>query len=246
MLIVNQKSMEELKKELQFLKPQLSFGTAPYEWLNWIHKKSNNDLLANALPLMSKHAISREDIYKIVSNNQIETIACVTAILAWGGMRRDSGITALSTLNSWLPICDEIRNGKLSRTEAYDRFMSIRLNNHMKGMGPAFFTKLIFFLMHSQKNQGYIMDQWTATSVNLLSESCLVKLNKIKTKKSYFEIVNDKNTSQDYENFCKFIEAIASNLKRSPIEVELAMFSEGRGKGGWRNYIVNARSNSLD
>ena len=241
MLKVNQDSIEELKKELQSQKQQPPFGTAPYEWLSWICQKNSIQMLNNALPLMSKSAISREDIYKIVLNNNIETTACVTAILAWGGMRRNSGFTALSTLKYWLPTCDEIRSGKLSRTEAYDKFMSFRLKDQMKGMGPAFFTKLIFFLMHNQKKQGYIMDQWTAASVNLLSQSSLVKTNKIKNKKSYFEIVSDKNTALDYENFCSFVEDIATDLNRNPVDVELAMFSEGRGNGGWRNYIVNSR-----
>lgn len=239
--LINKESLAELKRELSILNEQPPFGTSPSEWLNWVFQKSENNLLKNSLLLMSKNPIRREDIYKMVLNNKIETITCIASILAWGGMRRTSGVTALSTVKSWLPICEEIRGGKLSRTEAYDKLMSIRHNGKMKGMGPAFFTKLIFFVMHGQDNQGYIMDQWTGASVNLLSESKIVKLKQTKNKDSFFETVSDKNTSADYENFCKYIENVAAECKEDPVKVELAMFSQGRGQGTWRNYVVSSR-----
>ncbi len=95
--------------------------------------------------------------------------------------------------------------------------------------------------MHGQKNQGYIMDQWTGASVNLLSESELVKVKKQKKKDTYSETIADKNTGKDYENFCSYVEYLAEKLKQNPVNVELAMFSEGRGKGTWRNYVVASR-----
>ena len=241
MIAVNKVSYDELEKAVNSLKEQPPFGTSPHGWLSWVYENSNNQLLKESLSLMSEKPIHREEIYQMVINRDIETISCVSAILAWGGMRRTSGVTALSTVNQWLPICDEIRNSKLSRTEAYEKLMSIRLKNQMKGMGPAFFTKLIFFLMHGQKNQGYIMDQWTGASVNLLSESELVKLKKTKTKDTYFETVTDNNTAKDYENFCSYVECLADKLKQNPVKVELAMFSEGRGKGIWRKYVIASR-----
>jgi chaperonin GroEL len=38
----------------------------------------------------------------------------------------------------------------------------------IKNCGPAYYTKLLFFLPGSDENRGIIMDQWTARSVNLL------------------------------------------------------------------------------
>jgi hypothetical protein len=241
MINVNKVSYAELEKAIHLLKEQSPFGFAPHEWLSWVYVHSNNQLLKQSLSLMSEKPIHREDIYKMVTNRDIKTISCISTILAWGGMRRNSGVNVFSTVNNWLPVCDEIRNGNLSRTEAYEELMSIRLKKQMKGMGPAFFTKLIFFLMHGQNNQGYIMDQWTGASVNLISESELVKLKKTKTKDTFFETVTDENTSRDYENFCNYVECLADKLKQNPVKVELAMFSEGRGKGTWRNYVVNSR-----
>lgn len=240
---VNKGSYDVLEKAIKLLKDQSPFGSAPREWLTWVYKDSNNQLLKQSLSLVSDKPIRREDIYQMVTSRNIETITCVATILAWGGMQRPNGSSALSTVSYWLPVCDEIRSGKLSRIEGYEKLMSIRIKNQMIGMGPAFFTKLIFFLMHGQKNQGYIMDQWTGASVNLLSESELVKLKKQKNKKknTYSEIVDDKNTAKDYENFCSYVEYLAEKLKQNPVSVELAMFSEGRGKGTWRNYVVASR-----
>jgi hypothetical protein len=238
---VNKVSYDEFEKAINLLNDQSPFGFAPREWLTWVYKHSNNQLLKQSLSLLSDKPIRREDIYQMVTSRDIETISCVAAILAWGGMRRPSGKTALSTVSDWLPVCDEIRSGKLSRIEAYEKLMSIRIKKQMKGMGPAFFTKLIFFLMHGQKNQGYIMDQWTGASVNLLSESELVKLKKTKKKDTYSETVADENTAKDYENFCSYVEHLAEKLKQNPVKVELALFSEGWGKGTWRNYVVASR-----
>lgn len=239
---IKEESLNVLKNEISLLQDQPPFGTAPFGWLKWIYEKSNNSLLLESLPLMSKEAVCREDIYKMVLNGRISTISCVTTILAWGGMRRNNAITALEKINFWLPICEEIRNGKLSRGEAYKKLITVRNQKQMGGMGPAFFTKLIFFLMHKQKNQGYIMDQWTGASVNLLTNREIVNLKKIKNQESYYEIVSDKNSEEDYENFCSFIEQIAEKIKENPIKVELAMFSNGgKFKGGWRKFVIKSR-----
>jgi hypothetical protein len=238
---VNEVSYDVFEKAIKLLKDQSPFGSAPREWLAWVYKHSNNQLLKQSLSLLSDKPVRREDIYQMVTSRDIGTISCVATILAWGGMQRQSGVTALSTVSHWLPVCDEIRGGKLSRIEGYEKLMSIRIKKQMKGMGPAFFTKLIFFLMHGQKNQGYIMDQWTGASVNLLSESELVKVKKQKKKDTYFETIADENTGKDYENFCSYVEYLAEKLMQNPVSVELALFSEGRGKGIWRNYVVASR-----
>jgi len=239
---IKEKYLNELKKELSLIHDQPPFGTAPFEWLEWVCKKSNNSMFQKSLSVLSKEAVCREDIYKMVLNNRVDTISCVTTILAWGGMRRNNALTALQRINFWLPICEEIRSGKLSRKEAYKKLITVRNQNQMIGMGPAFFTKLIFFLMHTQKNQGYIMDQWTGASVNLLADNKIFIIKKNKKKETYDESVNDKNSEEDYENFCCFIEQIAEELNENPVKIELAMFSNGgKLKGGWRKFVIGFR-----
>jgi hypothetical protein len=43
----------------------------------------------------------------------------------------------------------------------------------MSGIGPAYYTKLIFFL---GDGEGLIMDQWTSKSINLIHEENVIKL----------------------------------------------------------------------
>ena len=117
----------------------------------------------------------------------------------------------------------------------------------LPGMGPAYFTKLIFFLSSGSKEQGLIMDQWTSASVNLLSGHEIVKTHrsriKLKNGERIFETVSDNNTSENYENYCQYVEHLASptKLNISPDRVEELLFSSGRGKGKWRNHVVKFR-----
>ena len=54
----------------------------------------------------------------------------------------------------------------LCRVGAYKQFHRLVNEKKLTHMGPAYFTKLIYFL--GSKQNGYIMDQWTARSMNLL------------------------------------------------------------------------------
>jgi hypothetical protein len=101
-------------------------------------------------------------------------------------------------------------------------------------MGPAYFTKLIFFL--DPKHDGYIMDKWTATSVNLLWNPWLIKLSA-----EYY--VTDRNTEIEYEKFCQVIERIATELNLSPVIVEERLFSSGGRKSHpWRRHVKDYRA----
>jgi hypothetical protein len=73
------------------------------------------------------------------------------------------------------------------------------------------------------------MDQWVSKSINLLTGQHIVYLTN--------GWVNDKNTSTNYENFCLKIDELANILNCSGFEAEKRIFSIGRGKGAWRNYL---------
>lgn len=97
----------------------------------------------------------------------------VVNILAWGGMSYRHGRKALLCWDNWQPICDGLVSGKLSYTEAYDEFFEAQHSGKMSGIGPAYYTKLIFFL---GDGEGLIMDQWTSKSINLIHEENIIKL----------------------------------------------------------------------
>lgn len=97
----------------------------------------------------------------------------VVNILAWGGMSYRHGRKALQCWDNWQPICDGLVSGKLNYTEAYDAFFEAQHSGKMSGIGPAYYTKLIFFLGNGE---GLIMDQWTSKSINLIHEENVIKL----------------------------------------------------------------------
>lgn len=97
----------------------------------------------------------------------------VVNILAWGGMQYNHGRKALQCWDNWQPICDGLVSGELNYTEAYDAFFEAQHSGKMSGIGPAYYTKLIFFLGNGE---GLIMDQWTSKSINLIHEENVIKL----------------------------------------------------------------------
>jgi hypothetical protein len=110
-------------------------------------------------------------------------------------------------------------------------------------MGPAYFTKLIYFLRASQ--DGYIMDQWTARSINLLRtpDQRLVRMH-IHAKG---QAVSSHNDAHAYEEFCRSLEELSDALfgSRLPVDVDRAerqIFSRGHGRGAWRKYLIEQQA----
>ena len=117
---------------------------------------------------------------------------------------------------------------------AFEVFQNQRSANNLPGIGIGYFTKLICFL--APNLNGYIMDQWVAKSINLLTGEPIVNL----TGNNW---VNDRNDSNTYEIFCQHIDNLAELLNCSGFEAEKQIFSVGRGNGQWRNYLINNYNN---
>lgn len=97
----------------------------------------------------------------------------VVNILAWGEMSYVNGRKALPCWENWKPICQGLLSGELNNIDAYDAFFDAHHSGEMSGIGPAYYTKLIFFLGNGE---GLIMDQWTSKSINLIHEENIIKL----------------------------------------------------------------------
>ena len=113
----------------------------------------------------------------------------------------------------------------------------------MMGVGPAFYTKLIFFFGNQT---GAIMDRWTARSTNLLLNAAVVKLNSNK-------YVVNQNSTQVYSKYLEFISELKTILSiESVSKTEELIFSCSHiqaavinrlGKhhqacSAWRKYVV--------
>jgi hypothetical protein len=211
--------------------PGWSGGTSPLKWV----KSLNYNLGMQNYINFSQKPLSRADIFSLCENKMITDLEISLIIFAWGRMRRSNARFVLDSSTLWLPIVKDIRSGALTRKAAYKKFFDLRKANLIKGMGPAYYTKLIFFLMQKKENSGYIMDQWIARSINLLYEKEVINL--IKTTGSLQ--VADNNDELVYENFCKLLEKIAKESNVKPDLMEEILFSGGgRKKGDWRKYVL--------
>lgn len=195
--------------------------------------------------------ICRDYVRSFVGTNSNSILAKSAAIMAWGGMRPSHRDLAFNeeTRGDWLAVADAIRNGKYDRGGAYDAFRKLREDKSLKGMGPAYFTKLIHFLSPKGRDgepQAYIMDQWAGCSVNVLAGEELVLMDstgswKRKGEQPYQDFsfrVSDANTGENYDDFCSVIDALRLKLSESADQIDRSLKSTGgRNAAKWRTYV---------
>lgn len=201
---------------------------------NWTGSNIFNwwsQVFVGQLTCLPEAAVTRQELKKICRSPQYSDREVFAAVVAWGGMNRKSARSVVECLEDVCGIIGDLRSGKISREESYSRFFELRRARPKRivGMGPAYFTKLIFFC--SQYHNGYIMDQWTSKSINMIFGSRLVNLY----GNGY---VSDRNDTESYVNYCTSVEKLAEIGGWSPEETEIRLFSEGRRKGAWRNYVT--------
>ena len=172
----------------------------------------------------------REELLRDGFFDNYDDLTCSMIIFAWGGMNRNFGKMLLED-KSWLSIVKSIRNKSInSREESFNQFSFLRKKGKLKGMGIAYFTKLICFLNPSLN--GFIMDQWTSKSINLITQEKIIWLNSQ-------GLVTDKNQVEEYSKFCKIVEDLSKIINIQPLDLEENLFSNGgRKKGLWRDYVI--------
>lgn len=202
-------------KSCEYINPQPAVGSPPKSWYDSLNLE-DNFVDSN---LLRDQKLSRNEIFEIDDLN-----LKIISILAWGGMSRKNARYFFSCRDNWELLITEIASKKYNRSESYDRLRVLRNNGFLKGMGPAYFTKLLYFF-----DLGYIMDQWTSKSYNLLAS------NKIEIIDN---TVTNNNDGEVYENYCLFVEDLSKVLNVLPYQIEEMMFSKGRNRGKWRRYVI--------
>lgn len=217
-------------------------GRIPLNWFNLI--KENTKFKNEKNLHLSDKRLSRKMLFTMVGDEKISTLSCCISILSWGGMKTPHGRSLFETDHQWIKVADELRCGNFTRKTAYEKFALLRKENKLPGMGPAYFTKLIFFLL-PKGNRGYIMDQWTSASINLIYSKPIVITSIAKrgtNGNALDETVSDKNSSENYDEFCKKVNEIAKKLGVEPEHAEEIMFSiGGRTPGDWRMHVIAER-----
>lgn len=178
--------------------------------------------------------LSRIALSNICQDANVSTLDLCVIIFAWGGMRVDHGRRILQE-TEWQQVSETLRDGSLDHQDAYSQFHSLTQAKKMKGCGPAYYTKLLMFLPPNGK-RGIIMDQWTARSVNLLTGKEVVRMARNYGPTKTYRVAKENDASV-YQEFCRLVAELAKVLNCSIEETELRLFSEGRGKGRWRNYL---------
>lgn len=220
-------------------------GSNPLAW--W-----NEFSLGSQPPILPDGPVSRDFIINARKRNQLDVLGICVCAAAWGGMRNDHARKFFKAANLWRETAEEIYRGDLTRSEAYAKLRNLQREGTLPGMGPAYYTKLIYFLMPRTpaKPIGYIMDQWSGGSVNLLFGGDIVLMDETYTWKkdrrresinSAFTVSNF-NDEENYENFCLRVEEVAASLKIAPDEAEAFMFSRGgRNPQRWRTCVKKGR-----
>jgi hypothetical protein len=168
-------------------------------------------------------------------------------------MKVGSGRDFWAKMKHWLPLCDEIRSGKHTRRSAYAAFAALRVAGHLPSMGPAYFTKIIFFA--DPKADGYILDQWTARSVHTLTSQSKwpaviidygTKAKAASDPRHLRVRVIDRVTDTDYEDFCLLVEDVGRQIGSTPHATEEMLFSAGgRNPHPWRRHVMTSWAHQL-
>jgi len=226
---------------------QGNFGHNPNNFLNGIINRigviNTSQSLIQIQNTLPNHVLSRNQVFAICNNNEFTLAYKVVCIFAWGNMRQSPSGSDLF-FGNWNKYETEIdqtiqnfQTNVYTRSWAYEKLKRIK----MQGCRPAYYTKLLFFF---GSGNTYIMDQWTAKSIELLWD-----LN------DRIEIVFDNggnyvqanNHSGLYEEFCNRLETLTLtvnnqlNSNYTPTDIEERIFSNGanlgQALGTWRAYV---------
>lgn len=219
-------------------------GKSPHRWAGHIDASLQSLV---GLPMAAPTRASLRALWRSPSN-VVSTEFCVLATVAWGGMKANHGRDFWTAKASWLPLCDDIRSGAHTRRSAFAAFSALRTAGQLPSMGPAYFTKIIFFA--APKADGYILDQWTARSVHILTGQwawpavAIDHGTKLKASSNPIHLrvrVVDRVTSVDYEDFCLLVDNIGFRLGITPERAEEMLFSSGgKSPRPWRGHVMTS------
>ncbi len=209
---------------------QRTVGDTPAQWALGLPKVPMN------LPVTEQ---TRQQVRALCRNKNINELFAYICAMAWGGQNNRFGHKTLAWKHRHLitPKLEALRAGKLNHSKAYNLFSGA---NSVPGLGSAFFTKLIYFFSPAPPNGAtgfYMMDQWTAKSINLLNQKWVVRLARVANASP-----GAGNTSGNYEAFCCEVEHIVTALGLNGAGIGDQVEQRLMSKGGhyphpWRAYV---------
>lgn len=204
--------------------PQGTFGWSPRRWVEY-HGLTEVPL-ANDL---SDERLTRHGVRAICLNRSLDVLHGYICAMAWGlqgiGLTAKHARTAWKHRNTITTRLEVLRGGGLTRSQAFGYFCG---QNAIQGLGPSFFTKLLYFF--SPEPTFYIMDQWTGKSVALLTGEWVVRMNGA--------ALSRLNRPGNYVAYCEEVDSLARILGGTGAEMEERLFSHGgHNPWCWRRYL---------
>jgi hypothetical protein len=197
----------------------LGAGGAPPQY--WVRKYELEGVPYGAQ--LPDFQLDRNAVRSICRDDTIPVLHGYACAMAWGGQGGPFGgphvRSAWAMRKQVKRHLEHIRSEELDRKESYALFLK---DDTIKGLGPAYVTKLLYFF--SPKLDHYIMDQWTAKSINLLAGREVVRMTG--------DYVSGTNTEENYTAFCSSVDMVAKLLRCTGDEAEQRIYSMG-GKYPW-------------
>ncbi|WP_426112028.1 hypothetical protein [Pseudomonas sp. DSP3-2-2] len=219
-------------------------GASPHSWAESVYAGLGKDYG------LSTGQLTRAALRALWADPCVSDEACFLSTMAWGGMQRGNGRRSWASRSHWLPVCKALRDGIHSRATGFSAFSMLRAQGKLPGMGPAYFTKILFFA--EPNADAYILDQWTARSIHILSGQGAIpavrkdyassrKASELGTPSKLRLIVDDKVTVADYLDYCRQVERLGEMLDLHPHQVEEQLFSAGgKSPHPWRDHVMKA------
>lgn len=194
-----------------------------------------------------RRTLGREETWTVCHNESIDPDLRAYAVLAYGGANMGPGgennRRFVQSMPNLLPLLHELPT--LSRAEAYERFRQLRSRRLLRGIGPSFFTKIMYFF---GCKGSYILDQWLAKSVLALRARnwCasaeggavfeLIDGNGIRLSFGRGEGIRDSVRGLDYDFFCRELEALTEKLGL-PDGAEVERWAFSTPQSDWRRFL---------
>ena len=199
---------------------QGAVGSTPAKWA----RSCDLDAIPDAT-LLPEQPLTRREVRAICTDPARPVLFGFVCAMAWGGQSKSNAVRAWKSREPLQNKLARLRAGEMTRTEAFEIFAG---KNWISGLGPAYFTKLLYFFSPAPTN--YIMDQWTARSINLITGRKVVLMAG--------DYVSGYSTGAHYQVFCDEIDAMAVKLDCAGQDIEERMFSQGgRKPWPWRAYV---------
>lgn len=169
--------------------------------------------------------ITREQARHICSDPKMDAQAAYAVAMAWGAQNLKHFNLSKDHPNLRILI-DELRTTGGDREADFHRAKD--LLGDVPGIGISYFTKLLYLCRPT--GDAYILDQWTAKSLDVLLQDSPVELSSWGGPAVW-------TTREDYGKYCSALEGIATMLgdEWTGESVETALFDHRSGE--WRNHV---------